>query len=172
MTGSPSVVHPTAVAYAVEGTVLQAGDLGPARTPGGASPPGCMVTVWHVSRGSVSGVDVSGLTLVAVSHRDAGSDQRVFFLDERASLEQVRPLVDLLQGRLGVSWAGFGSTADRDVGVYQVPVDLDSGVTVPGRLRLTVRSGTGDLWLEIPELDLVWRSARCPAARAGFRVEG
>lgn len=146
-------------AYSIEGNVLQVQE------------PGCALTAWHIARGSVGDVDVSGLNLVAVSNGDGEQARRVFFLNETAGPEQVRAVVDLVQGRVGLSWGGVGEGAG-DVGVYQVPVEIGAGVTVPGRLVLDAAADDAELWVEIPELDLAWRSSRCTAARARFRVEG
>lgn len=146
-------------AYSIEGNVLQVQE------------PGCALTAWHIARGSVGDVDVSGMNLVAVSHGDGEQARRVFFLNESAVPEQVRAVVDLLQGSVGLSWGGVGE-AVQDVGVYQVPVEIGAGVKVPGRLMLDAAAEQAELWVDIPELELAWRSSCCAAARARFRVEG
>lgn len=146
-------------AYSIEGNVLQVHE------------PGCALTAWHIARGSVGEVDVSGLNLVAVSHGHGEQARRVFFLNETAAPEQVRAVGDLVQGRVGLVCGGVGNTG-RDVGLYQVPVEIGARVTVPGRLLLDAAAEEAELWVEIPELDLAWRSSRCTAARARFRVEG
>lgn len=146
-------------AYCIEGNVLHVQE------------PGCALTAWHIARGSVGDVDVSGLNLVAVSHGDGEQARRVFFLNETAVPEQVRAVLDLLQGSVGLSWGGVRG-AVQDVGVYQVPVEVGASVKVPGRLVLDAAAEQADLWADIPELELAWRSSRCTAARARFRVEG
>jgi hypothetical protein len=95
----------------------------------------------------------------------------VFFLNESADPEQVRVVLDMLQGRIGLSW-GKVAEDTRDVGVYQVPVEIGAGVKIPGRLVLDTTTEEAQLWVEIPELELAWRSSRCAAARARFQVEG
>jgi uncharacterized protein DUF1326 len=148
-----------AATYSIQGDILQVQE------------PGCALTAWHIDRGSVGDVDVSGLNLVAVSHDDGEGVRRVFFLNEDAGPEQVQVVLDLVQGRVGLSWGGVAETA-RDVGVYQVPVEIGPGVKVPGRLVLDAAAEEAELWVEIPELDLAWRSSRCAAARARFQVDG
>jgi hypothetical protein len=145
-------------AYSIEGNVLQVHE------------PGCALTACHIDRGAVGDVDVSGLNLVVVSHGDGEHARRVVFLNENAGPEQVQVVLDLLQGRVGLSWGGVGETA-RDVGVYQLPVEIGAGVKVPGRLVVDAAAEEAEVWVEIPELDLAWRSSRCAAARARFRVE-
>jgi hypothetical protein len=145
-------------AYSIEGNILQVQE------------PGRALTACHIARGSVGDVDVSGLNLVAVSHDDGEHARRVFFLNESADPEQVQVVLDLLQGRVGLSWGGVAEAA-RDVGVYQVPVEFGPGVKVPGRLVLDATTEEAQLWVEIPELELTWRSSRCAAARARFQIE-
>ncbi|HEV8626836.1 MAG TPA: DUF1326 domain-containing protein [Acidimicrobiia bacterium] len=145
--------------YSINGDVLQVQESG------------CALTAWHIDSGSVGDVDVSGLSLVAVSHDDGEGVRRIFFLNEDAGPEQFQVVIDLLQGRVGLSWGGVAETA-RDVGVYQVPIEIGPAVKVPGRLMLDAAAEEAELWVEIPELDLAWRSSRCAAARARFQVEG
>ena len=146
-------------AYSIEGNILQVHE------------PGRALTAWHIDQGTVGDVDVSGLNLVAVSQGDGEHARRVFFLNESAGPEQVRVVLDLLQSRVGLSWGGVAEAA-RDVGVYQLPVEIGDGVKVPGRLVLDTAAEEAQLWVEIPELELAWRSSRCATARARFQVEG
>ena len=146
-------------AYSIEGNIVQVQE------------PGCALTAWHIARGSGGEVDLSGLNLVAVAHGDAEHMRLVFFLNESAVPEQLRVVVDMLEGRIGLSWGGLGEVA-RDVDIYQVPVEIGSGVKVPGRLLLDAAAEEAELWVEIPELELAWRSSGCAATRARFRVEG
>lgn len=149
----------TTATYSIQGDVLQ------------VQASQCALTAWHIDRGSVGEVDVSGLNLVAVSHDDGDGVRRVFFLNEDAGPEQVQVVLDLLQARSGPAWGGMTETA-RDVAVYQLPVEFGQGVKVPGRLVLETAAEGAELWVEIPELDLAWRSSRCAAVRARFQVEG
>jgi hypothetical protein len=158
--------------YVLEGTVAQAADgTGPVRRPD-TERPACAVTVWHCSTGQVNGVDVSGLTIVAVGRRDPDVAQRILFLDEDADPEQVGAILDLGWGRLGIAWAGLISVTDFG-GAYQVPIQFDEPVvSVHDRLYLSLAAEIGEQWIEIPELELPWRSVEGRAATARFRVEG
>ena len=63
------------------------------------------MVAWYVEQGEIDGVDVSGLTVVSVSHHGGhrrGARARVaLFTDERASDEQGRVLTDCFTGKLG-----------------------------------------------------------------------
>jgi hypothetical protein len=173
VTVDPSAPRETGTpTYVLEGTVAQAADgTGPVRRPD-SERPACALTVWHCSTGQVAGVDISGLTIVAVGRRDPGAARRILFLDEDADPEQVGAILDLVWGRLGIAWAGLISVTDY-VGAYQVPIQFDqAAVTLQDRLHLALAAETGEQWIEIPELELPWRSVEGRAATARFRVEG
>jgi hypothetical protein len=61
---------------------------------------------YHIDRGTIGGVDVSGLNFVRVVHIPGnvlvpGSWKQVEFIDERASDEQAKALKDMFDGKLG-----------------------------------------------------------------------
>jgi hypothetical protein len=176
---SSSAVTTTATAYSLEGAILDACDRRP-RDPGLSAvpqPPSHSVTAWIVERGVVASVDVSGLVLVSVWERFPGGPvRRLVLLDERSTPEQVRAILDLVQGRLG-TLGRFASPVDEDLGVYQVPVawELPPGravVRVPGHLELVVRDDSSDMAVNIPEYDLAWRVDAGDALRGEIHVAG
>lgn len=102
------------------------------------------VIAYHIERGEVEGVDVSGLTWMFVGHIPgnilAGNHRAVFLCDERATPEQVRALSDAFRGRLGGPLADTAQLVGTDLGVYQVPIvyELVAGegtVRVNGKVR-------------------------------------
>jgi hypothetical protein len=130
--------------------------------------------------GRVAGVDVSGLAVLTAGERrqPGGPLRRLVLVDERATPEQVRVLLDLVEGRLGGGLlATLAGPADRDLGVYQVPttwtLELErASVSVPGHLELSVTAGSADMVLAIPEHDLFWEVSGCDGLRGGIHVAG
>src|SRR5215216_1263411 len=63
------------------------------------------VVAYSLDKGSIRGVDVSGLTLAAVAFIPAnvlaGNWQELIFVDDQASDEQMQAMVDAFSGRLG-----------------------------------------------------------------------
>lgn len=60
---------------------------------------------WKIEKGEVNGVDVSGLTLVALAHIPGnileGNWRVAVFVDDKASPEQKQALLDVWTGKLG-----------------------------------------------------------------------
>jgi hypothetical protein len=69
------------------------------------------VVAWHIDSGQVTGIDVSGRSLVAVTHIPgnvlAGNWELVLLVDERTSPEQRDALVKVFSGHLGGALADF-----------------------------------------------------------------
>ncbi len=130
--------------------------------------------------GRVAGVDVSGLGVLTAGERrlPGGPLRRLVLVDERATPEQVRVLLDLVEGRIGGGLlATLAGPADRDLGVYQVPttwrLELERAtVSVPGHLELSVTAGSADMVLAIPEHDLFWEVSGCDGLRGDIHVAG
>ena len=63
------------------------------------------VLSWHVDRGTVNGLDVSGLTLTALVHIPGnilkGNWKAVVYVDDEATPEQHQALLDVWTGKLG-----------------------------------------------------------------------
>lgn len=160
MPSSSTVVSP-AMAYPLEGSFLDACDRRP-RDRGLSAvphPPSRSVSAWMAERGVVAGVDVSGLVVTVWERLDGGPVRRLVLLDERATPQQVRAMLDLDQGRLG-TLGRFASPVDEDLGIYQVPEwERPAGraeVRVAGHVELIVQDDSSDLSVDIPEYELVW----------------
>ena len=97
------------MAYQVEGRLLEVCDckvLCPCWI--GEDPDGgtCEAALaWYVDKGTVEGVDVSGLALAGITHIPgnvlAGNWRTVFFVDDRATPEQEEALLNVFTGKLG-----------------------------------------------------------------------
>lgn len=179
MPSSPPLTSP-ATAYSLEGPVLDAcdgGHVGPG--PSGVHPASRSVAAWIVEHGVVAGVDVSGVVVLTVSQRQfsSGPLRRLVLVDERATPQQVRAILDLVHGRLGGTLATFASPVDEELGVYQVPVEWELGtdrvaVRAAGHLELVVLADSSTMAVDIPEYDLVWRVGGCDALRGKIHVAG
>lgn len=167
--------------YALDGVILDACQRDE-RDPGpDNSRPACRsVAALILGPARVAGVDVSGLAVLTAGERrtTGGSLQRLVLVDERATPEQVRVLLDLVEGRIGGGLlATLAGPADRDLGVYQVPAAwaLDperATVSVPGHLELSVTAGSADMTLDIPEHHLTWQVSGCEGVRGGIHLAG
>ena len=66
------------------------------------------VIAYHVDRGEIEGVDVSGLTMAMVAHIPGnvlnGNFRTMTFVDDRASMEQEAALLKAFSGKLGDHW--------------------------------------------------------------------
>ncbi len=101
--------------YDLEGTLLAACSC-PVPCPRwiGTDPNGgpCdAVHVYHLERGTIRGVDVSGLSAVLVVRSPGG--QVVRFVDEQASDKQLAAILDAYRGKLGGPLGGPGLVADE-----------------------------------------------------------
>jgi len=107
---------------------------------------GCSATAWLIDGGFVGAVDISDLVVVSVGCRagaPSAPSRLVALVDEKATPEQVRALVDVFQGRLGGPLSRFALLDGTWAGAYQVPIELtsDGGVctfSVPNRLGMAI----------------------------------
>ena len=94
---------------------------------------------WHIEKGDIQGVDVSGLTIGILCHIPGnilkGNWRAVVFLDNKASSQQEEALLNVFSGKLGGPVADFANLIGEVVGVERVPVtfEVEEG---KGRLRL------------------------------------
>jgi hypothetical protein len=94
---------------------------------------------WHIEKGDIQGVDVSGLTIAMLCHIPGnimnGNWRAVVFLDDKASSQQEEAILNVFTGKLGGPVADFASLVGEVVGVERVPVtfEVQEG---KGRLRL------------------------------------
>jgi hypothetical protein len=122
----------TKVVYELEGTLLEAcscGVLCPCWI--GEDPDGdgtCdAVNAYHFDRGTIRGVDVSGLNFVRVVHIPGNvltprSWKQVVFVDERASDDQREAILDAYAGKLGGPLADLAGLIGETLGVEQAAI--------------------------------------------------
>jgi hypothetical protein len=95
------------------------------------------IVAWHIDSGQVTGIDVSGRSLVAVAHIPgnilAGNWELVLLVDERTNPEQRDALVKVFSGHLGGPLADFAQLIGTVKGVESVPISHE------------IRGGTGTL---------------------------
>ena len=145
--------------YSLAGRVFHAGDGCHTLVPQ-APEVGCSATTWLIDSGAVAEVDVSGLRMVTISWRGGpaspAASRIVALVDERATSEQVKALVEAFQGRLGGPLSCFALLDGAWAGMHQVPIELtaDNGsctFAVPDRLRMEIPG---------PDLPAAYRPAR------------
>jgi hypothetical protein len=94
---------------------------------------------WHIEKGEIQGVDVSGLTIGILCHIPGnilkGNWRAVIFLDDKASSQQEEAILKVFTGKLGGPVADFANLIGEVVGVERVPItfEVEEG---KGRLRL------------------------------------
>jgi hypothetical protein len=131
--------------YRLGGRIFHAGYGCPTWVPE-ATELGCSATAWLIDVGTVRGIDVSNLTVVTVGWRagqTSATSRLVALVDERATPEQLRALVDVFRGRLGGPLSCFALLDGTWGEVLQVPIDhtSDGGVcrfSVPNRLDMAI----------------------------------
>jgi hypothetical protein len=84
------------------------------------------VIAYNIASGKIRGVDVSGLTLVAVAHVPGnileGNWREMVFVDDRASDEQMEAMVDCFSGKLGGPLGDLAQLVGEVVGVERAPI--------------------------------------------------
>src|SRR4051794_6260587 len=120
-----------ATGYHLEGTLLEAcscGVLCPCwigEDPDGGS---CdAFNAYHFDRGTIRGVDVSGLNFVRVVHIPGnvlapGSWRQVVFIDDRASDEQFQAILDAYDGRLGGPLGDLAGLIGETLGIERATI--------------------------------------------------
>lgn len=100
------------------------------------------VVAYHLERGTIKGVDVSGLTLANVvfipGNVLAGNWKAQLFVDDRASDEQLDAIVAAFSGQLGGPLADLAQLIGEVLGVSRAPISHD---VVEGRGKLVVGEG-------------------------------
>jgi hypothetical protein len=131
------------VAYDLEGSLLEACDcdvLCPCWI--GEDPDGgtCQsVVAYHFDRGTIRGIDVSGLSLVSAAFIPgnvlAGNWRMVLFVDEKAGPEQQQALLDAFSGELGGPLADLAQLVGEVLEVRRAPI-VHEIVEGKGTLRI------------------------------------
>ena len=97
------------------------------------------IVSWHFDKGTIDGVDVSGLTLAAVAHVPGnilqGNWRAAIFVDEKASKEQEAALLKVYTGQAGGPIADLAALIGEVVSVERAPIRFDVN---EGRGTLTV----------------------------------
>jgi hypothetical protein len=94
---------------------------------------------WRIDKGSIDGVDVSGLTFAALAHIPGnimnGNWKVLAFVDERASKDQEDAIVAAWTGKKGGPLADLSQLIGEVVGLERVPFEFDVREG-KGRLRI------------------------------------
>lgn len=84
------------------------------------------VVAYHVDRGTVGGVDVSGRTFASLTHIPGnifqGDWKVVVYVDDEATEEQAEALVNVFTGKLGGPLADFAQLIGEMVAVERAPI--------------------------------------------------
>jgi hypothetical protein len=97
------------------------------------------ILAWHIDRGRVGGVDVSGRTLALLVRIPGnvlkGSWRAAVYLDERATREQEEAILQVFTGKLGGAVADLAQLIGEVVSVERVPItfEVEGG---KGRVRI------------------------------------
>lgn len=118
------------MAYQLEGRILEVCDcnvLCPCWIGENPDNGTCQGTVaWHIDKGTVGGVDVSGRTLVATAHIPGnileGNWKVVVFVDDGATAKQQEALLKVWTGQLGGPVADLSQLIGEVVAVERAPI--------------------------------------------------
>jgi hypothetical protein len=121
----------TATGYSIDGSLLEACSCaGPCPCWVGDDPDGgkCdAFNAYHIDRGQIGGVDVSGLTFVQIVQIPgnvlAGNWRQVIYLDDKATPEQRQAILDAYTGKLGGPLADLAGLIGERVAIYSAPID-------------------------------------------------
>jgi hypothetical protein len=121
------------VGYLLEGKIFEACSCGgPCPCWAGDDPKGgsCdSMNVYHYDRGSINGIDVSGLTLALVNDIQGnimdGQWTVVAYVDSKATPDQKAAILAAHGGQLGGPLADLAKLVASVQGVYDVPIQFD-----------------------------------------------
>ena len=122
---------PTITTFSLDGTLLEACSCkAPCPCWIGDDPDGgaCDAFIaYHVDRGQIHGLDVSGLSLVLVNQIPgnvlAGNWRVVLYVDDKATPAQREALLDAFGGKLGGAPAELAKLIGEIVAVHPVPIE-------------------------------------------------
>jgi hypothetical protein len=84
------------------------------------------VIAYHFDRGTVRGVDVSGLTAAAAVHIPGnileGNWKQVLFIDDKANDEQHEAIVAMMTGELGGPFADLAALVGERLSIEKAPI--------------------------------------------------
>ena len=88
------------------------------------------VNSWHIERGTINGVDVSGLTVATLNHIPGnvlkGNWRILIFIDDKAMEAQQEALVSAFTGKLGGPMADLAQLYGEVVAVQRVPITFET----------------------------------------------
>jgi hypothetical protein len=151
-TQTQAQVKTTGKAYTLTGTLLEACSCRTlCRCWIGEDPDGgaCdAFNAYHIDKGEINGVDVSGLTYVQAVKIPGNvlvpkSWKRVTYVDAKATPEQRKAILDAWHGRLGGPLADLNGLIGKDIAVHDSPIDhrLTGGagtITVGDKIHATM----------------------------------
>lgn len=83
---------------------------------------------WHIEKGNVNGVDVSGLTIAVLAHVPGnilkGNWRAVVYVDDKATPKQQEALLNVWTGKLGGPIADLSKLIGEVVAVERVPITV------------------------------------------------
>jgi hypothetical protein len=138
--------EPAASVYQFEGTLLEACNcdvlcpcwIGEDPDNGSCS----SVVAYHFDKGSIRGVDISGLTLGSVVFIPGnilqGNWKQVLFVDDRADEKQEQAMVDAFTGKLGGPLADLAQLVGERFAIVRAPISHE---VVEGRGTLSIGDG-------------------------------
>jgi hypothetical protein len=145
--------------YHLEGSLLELCTCGaycPCRPAGQPDGGECeAANAWHIDRGTIDGTDVSGLSLVALSHVHGHVLEGrpvVYFVDDRASDEQQQALMNVWSGKLGGPVADLAELIGEVAGVERAAItfqpdggqgSLRVGEVIDAQLAAVAHEGSG-----------------------------
>jgi len=87
------------------------------------------IVAWHIDKGTVNGVDVSGRTIAMIAHVPGnilqGNWKAAVYLDQRVSQAQEEALLGVYTGKLGGPVAELAKLVGEVVSVEKVPISFD-----------------------------------------------
>ena len=110
------------------------------------------VVAYHFDGGAIRGVDVSGLTVVAVVHIPGnileGNIRQMLYVDDAASDEQADAMLDAFTGKLGGPLADLAALVGERVAIERAPIThtIEDGagtLTVGDKVHATMHPYTG-----------------------------
>ena len=97
------------------------------------------INAWHVDKGTINGVDVSGLTIATLNHIPGnvlkGNWRIIFYVDDNATQEQQEALVDAFSGKLGGPIANLAQLYGEVAGIERETITF---AVEGGRGRLQI----------------------------------
>lgn len=120
------------MAYTLEGSILEVCDcnvLCPCWISEDPDNGTCdAIIAYHIDRGSIDGVDVSGLTMAMLAHIPGnvldGNFRAVAYLDDKASQTQIDALLAAFGGRLGGPLEDMAKLVGETVAVVPASIDF------------------------------------------------